>query len=236
MYENYPKNQSADTIRENAVFTARSSAGMAFQAIFDRTNRLARGADYQAMLGMLNHFLVMRDAETEGHSEQVARLAVEFATWLKRPESEIEIVRRGAWMHDLGKLGIPDYILQKRGPLTEPEWVIMRRHPEYAYRLLSAIPYFKKALAIPYCHHERWDGTGYPRGLKGEQIPYVARLFSLIDVWDALLSVRAYKQAWPPFEACAFIKAQAGKMFDPRLTQAFVDMLELRVREGRLVL
>ena len=231
MFAKYQKNQSIDTLSEMAVFVQKAP-----QALFGRGNRPAHSADFQAMLGMLNHFLVVRDSETEGHSERVAQLAMEFATWLKLTESEIEVVRRGALMHDLGKLGIPDSILQKRGPLSEQEWVVMRRHPEFGYHLLAAIPFFEKALDIPYCHHEHWDGTGYPRGLKGEEIPFLARLFSLIDVWDALLSVRSYKEAWPPLQARGYIMSQAGKLFDPRLTMAFLDMLEYRVHEGTLVM
>lgn len=236
MYAKAQNIPAVDTLVELTPFSPLCVAETAPSAAPERAGWLPREADYGSMLRTLNHFLVIRDAEVEGHSERVARLAVEFAGWLKLTESEIEIVRRGALMHDLGKLGVPDYILQKRGPLTDEEWVIMRQHPEFAYDLLAAIPYFEKALDIPYCHHERWDGAGYPRGLAGEQIPFTARLFSLIDVWDALLSVRSYKAAWTPQQAREYIAGQSGKQFDPRLTTAFLDMLDWRARKGTRVM
>ncbi|MEW6718352.1 MAG: HD-GYP domain-containing protein, partial [Chloroflexota bacterium] len=131
-------------------------------------------------------------------------------------------VRRGALLHDMGKLGIPDTILLKPGPLTEKEWEIMHQHPVYAYELLAPIPYLRPALDIPYCHHENWDGSGYPRKLKGEQIPLVARIFAVVDVWDALRSDRPYRKAWPEEKALAYIQEQAGKHFDPQVVEAFL--------------
>jgi HD-GYP domain-containing protein (c-di-GMP phosphodiesterase class II) len=143
-------------------------------------------------------------------------------------EAEIVHIRRGALLHDIGKMGVPDAILLKPDKLTEEEWAIMRQHPVYAYELLSPIAYLHPALDIPYCHHEKWDGTGYPRQLKGEQIPLAARLFAVVDVWDALLSDRPYRPGWPREQALAYIRSQAGAYFDPQVVKAFLRMIETR--------
>jgi HD-GYP domain-containing protein (c-di-GMP phosphodiesterase class II) len=131
-------------------------------------------------------------------------------------------IRRGALLHDIGKMGVSDAILRKPGPLTDEEWVSMRKHPRFAYDMLTPITYLRKALDIPYCHHEKWDGTGYPRRLKGEQIPRVARIFAVVDVWDALTSDRPYRKAWSRKKALAYIRAQAGKHFDPEMVECFL--------------
>ena len=135
------------------------------------------------------------------------------------------VVRRGALLHDIGKMGIPDSILLKPGPLTDEDWVIMRQHPQHAFDLLSAVSYLKPALDIPYCHHEKWDGSGYPRGLKGEQIPLAARIFAVVDVWDALLSDRPYRKAWTKAKTLKHIKAGAGSHFDPAVVEAFMNLI-----------
>src|SRR5258707_2488615 len=137
-------------------------------------------------------------------------------------------VRRGALLHDIGKMGIRDTILLKPGPLTDEEWVLMRQHPTLAYQMLQSIAYLRPALEIPYCHHEKWDGTGYPRGLAGEVIPLVARIFAVVDVWDALRSDRPYRQAWPPDQVLKPIRPGAGQHFDPRVVEAFLGMLAAR--------
>ena len=134
-------------------------------------------------------------------------------------------IKRGALLHDIGKMGIPDSILLKAGPLNEHEWNIMRCHPQIAYDLLLPIEYLKDALDIPYYHHEKWDGTGYPCGLKGEQIPLVARMFSIVDVWDALSSDRPYREAWPYDKVIAYIKEQSRNHFDPKVVSAFIELL-----------
>jgi HD-GYP domain-containing protein (c-di-GMP phosphodiesterase class II) len=139
-------------------------------------------------------------------------------------EAEQVHVRRGALLHDIGKMGIPDSILHKPGPLADEEGEIMRQHPVYAYQLLSPITHLRPALDIPYCHHEKWDGTGYPRGLKGEQIPLAARIFAVVDVWDALRSDRPYRAAWPEEKVRAHIREQAGKHFDPQVVEVFMNM------------
>ena len=137
---------------------------------------------------------------------------------------ELVHIRRGALLHDIGKIGVPDEILRKPGTLTDEEWAVMRRHPQLAYDMLSPIIYLQPALDIPYCHHERWDGAGYPRGLKGEQIPLVARIFAVVDVWDALISSRPYREALLEPQARQYIQEQSGLHFDPAVVKNFLDM------------
>jgi PAS domain S-box-containing protein len=168
----------------------------------------------------------LRDQETAGHTERVTELTLRLARALGVPEEDLDDMRRGAILHDVGKLGIPDAILLKPGPLTEEEWAVMKKHPVYAYEWLSGIPYLKKALEIPYAHHERWDGSGYPRGLKGEAIPLAARIFAVVDVYDALTSDRPYRQAWPKEKALAYLQEQAGKQLDPEVVAAFLRIME----------
>ncbi|HVM71922.1 MAG TPA: HD domain-containing phosphohydrolase, partial [Anaerolineales bacterium] len=138
---------------------------------------------------------------------------------------ELEHVRRGTLLHDIGKMGIPDAILLKPGKLTDEEWVIMRRHPVLAYEMLSSIAYLRPALDIPHYHHERWDGSGYPEGLKGEQIPLYARIFAVVDVYDALTNDRPYRPAWTTDQAIEYLHAEAGKQFDPVIVETFLNML-----------
>ena len=140
-------------------------------------------------------------------------------------ETQIVHIRRGALLHDMGKLGIPDYILHKPGKLTDEEWVIMKQHPQFAYDMLSSIDYLRPALDIPYCHHEKWDGSGYPRGLKGEQIPLAARIFAVIDVWDALTSDRPYRPAWSHEKTLAYIRDLSGTHFDPKVVDLFIKTM-----------
>lgn len=166
--------------------------------------------------------LDLRDKETEGHSQRVTETTLRLARSMGFTESELVQVRRGALLHDIGKMGVPDSILLKPGKLTDQEWEVMRRHPQHAYDLLSKISYLRSALDIPYCHHEKWDGTGYPRALRGEQIPLPARIFSLVDVWDALTSDRPYRPAWSHKEALEYIQEQSGKHFDPRIVESFL--------------
>lgn len=168
--------------------------------------------------------LDLRDKETEGHSRRVCDATVELARMLGVPEDDLIHIRRGALLHDIGKMGIPDGILLKPSTLTEEEWRIMRMHPVYAYELLSHIPFLQKATVIPHSHHERWDGTGYPRGLKGEDIPLAARIFAVIDVWEALRSDRPYRAAWPEQKVLAYIRSQAGTHFDPKVVEQFLKM------------
>lgn len=180
---------------------------------------------YDATLEGWSRALDLRDRDTEGHTQRVAELTVRLARAVGVPEPELVHVRRGALLHDIGKLGIPDGILLKPGPLTEEEWAVMRQHPEYAYRWLSGIEFLRPALDIPYCHHERWDGAGYPRGLKGEEIPLAARIFAVVDVFDALTSDRPYREAWSQEEAVRYIREQAGVQFDPRVVETFLELV-----------
>lgn len=168
----------------------------------------------------------LRDQETAGHTQRVTELTVKLAQQLGLPYEDIEHLRRGAILHDVGKLGVPDAVLLKPGQLNEEEWALMRKHPTLAYQWLSGIPFLRKALAIPYAHHERWDGSGYPRGLQGEAIPLEARIFAVVDVYDALTSDRPYRQAWPKEKALAYIREQSGKQFDPRVVEAFLALID----------
>lgn len=181
---------------------------------------------YEATIEGLSHALDLRDRETEGHSRRVTEVTIKLAQALNFGDEEILHIRRGALLHDIGKIGIPDSILHKPASLSEEEWIIMRKHPQFAYDMLSPIEYLRPALDIPYSHHERWDGTGYPRGLKGEEIPMSARLFAIADVWDALTSNRPYRAAWTGEQALAYIREQSGKHFDPRVVDLFFRVVE----------
>jgi putative two-component system response regulator len=180
---------------------------------------------YEATIEGLSRALDLRDRETEGHSRRVTDLTVKLAEAMGMGEEELMHIRRGALLHDVGKIGIPDSILHKPSTLTEEEWVIMRKHPQFAYDMLHSIEYLRPALDIPYSHHEKWDGTGYPRGLKGEEIPLTARLFAVADVWDALTSDRPYRAAWNKEQALEYIREQSGKHFDPQVVELFFKII-----------
>jgi len=169
--------------------------------------------------------LDLRDRETEGHTQRVKIMTEKLARVMGFSEEEITHIRRGALLHDMGKMGIPDEILQKPGPLTDDEWVIMRRHPEMAYQMLSPIKYLKEAITIPYYHHERWDGSGYPHKLKGLEIPLQARMFAVVDVWDALSSDRPYRKRIPHKEVVDYLLNESGRLFDPQVIQAFIPLI-----------
>ncbi|NTU54876.1 MAG: GAF domain-containing protein [Anaerolineales bacterium] len=188
-----------------------------------RSNQEIRQA-YDTTLEGWARALELRDRETEGHTRRVTRLTMDLARYMNISEDDLVNIYRGVLLHDIGKMGVPDQILRKTGPLTDPEWVEMRKHPQYAFDLLAPIPYLRPALDIPYCHHEHWDGSGYPRGLKGEQIPLAARIFSIIDIWDALLSDRPYRDAWPEEKVIAYLKEISGKILDPKVVDAFLQM------------
>jgi response regulator RpfG family c-di-GMP phosphodiesterase len=169
--------------------------------------------------------LELRDRETEGHTRRVTELTLRLAEYMGISESELVNIHRGVLLHDIGKMGVPDHILKKTGPLTENEWQEMRQHPVYAYNLLLPISYLRGALDIPYSHHEHWDGNGYPRGLKGEQIPLAARIFSVVDIWDALLSDRPYRKAWRQDKVIEYLKDIAGTHLDTRIVEVFLRMI-----------
>lgn len=169
----------------------------------------------------------LRDKETEGHTKRVTELTIKIARLMGVRDEEIVHIRRGALLHDIGKLGVPDGILLKPGKLTDEEMELMRKHPQFAHEMLSPIEYLRPALDIPYCHHEKWDGTGYPRGLKGKQIPLSARIFAVVDVWDALTSDRPYRPAWSKEKALNYIKEESGKSFDPEIVDIFLKLEEI---------
>ncbi len=181
---------------------------------------------YDATIEGWSRALDLRDKETEGHTQRVTSLTMLLARQMGIPDSEILHIRRGALLHDIGKMGVPDHILHKPGKLTEEEWVIMRKHPIYASDMLMPITHLRPALDIPHCHHEKWDGTGYPQGLVGEQIPMAARLFAVVDVWDALRSDRPYRKGWTFGKTRKYIIDQSGKHFDPQVVNAFLKLLE----------
>jgi HD-GYP domain-containing protein (c-di-GMP phosphodiesterase class II) len=186
---------------------------------------LADDLDRDPMMHAWIQALEKREAETIDHCRRVVGGTVRLALSLGASDDEIVHYRRGALLHDIGKMSIPNSILSKPGPLTEDEWQIMRMHPVYAYRLLAPVSYLARALPIPYCHHEHWDGSGYPRGLHGEQIPLSARIFSVVDVYDALTSERPYKKAWPVSEVITHLREQSGRMFDPTIVEAFLGSI-----------
>ena len=183
---------------------------------------------YDATIEGWSRALDLRDHETEGHTMRVTETTLSLARVVGLPETELIHIRRGALLHDIGKMGVPDSILRKPGPLTDDEWAIMRRHPTLAYEMLLPIAYLRPALDIPYCHHEKWDGTGYPRGLKGPQIPLAARVFAVVDVWDALRTDRPYRTAWAETDVIAYIQAHTGSHFDPMVAQAFLKFLAVQ--------
>ncbi len=186
---------------------------------------------YDATIEGWSQAMDLRDKETEGHTQRVKNLTLDLARVIGLNEDAIVHFKRGSLLHDIGKLGVPDEILHKPGPLDEEEWLIMKQHPLFAYQMLSSIEYLKPALDIPYCHHEKWDGSGYPRGLKGEEIPLAARIFAIVDVWDALTSDRPYRPAWTHANALNYIREQSGHYFDPKIVPVFVKLIGDHIKQ-----
>jgi HD-GYP domain-containing protein (c-di-GMP phosphodiesterase class II) len=180
---------------------------------------------YDATIEGWSRAMDLRDKETEGHTKRVVEMTMKMASYFGFAGEALMQIRRGALLHDIGKLGVPDRILLKPDKLTEDEWAIMRKHPAFAFEMLSPIHYLNQAISIPYCHHEKWDGTGYPRGLSGERIPLEARIFAVVDVWDALTSDRPYRKAWSREEVIEYIRSLSGSHFDPQVVDRF--MLEI---------
>ena len=187
---------------------------------------------YDATLEGWVRALDLRDQETEGHTQRVAAMTLRLAHAMGMSEDALGHIRRGALLHDIGKMAISDYILHKPGPLTDDETHIVRKHPGHAYDLLSPIPYLAQALDIPYCHHERWDGSGYPRGLQGEQIPLAARIFTVVDVWDAVTNDRIYHKRWGAQKAKEYIRSCSGSHFDPAVVDVFMRLLDSKALFG----
>jgi len=192
---------------------------MQFDNVQRSNNELAQA--YDETIEGWSHALDLRDKETEGHTQRVTHMTVNLARTFGLSDAELVQVRWGALLHDIGKMGVPDGILLKPGPLTDEEWKSMKKHPGFAYDMLSPIHYLRNAIDIPYCHHEKWDGTGYPRGLKDQQIPLAARIFAVVDVWDALTSDRPYRQAWSKEKTRQHIQAVVGTHFDPQVVKTF---------------
>lgn len=213
--------QAAIAIENASMLTELQKSHMELQVAYDST-----------LEGWVKA-LDLRDKETEGHTQRVTEMTVRLARAMGLAEEELVHIRRGALLHDIGKIGIPDEILLKPGKLTDEEWVVMRKHPVYAYEWLSPVSYLKQALDIPYCHHEKWDGTGYPRGLKGEDIPLSARIFAVVDVWDALRSDRPYRAGWPIEQVREYLVENAGKHFDKQVVDVFLREILLEEFEGR---
>lgn len=186
---------------------------------------------YDSTLQGWSQALELKDEETEGHTQRVTIMTVEFARAYGISEEEIVHIRRGAILHDIGKMGVPDSVLLKPSDLTDEEWEIMRQHPGNAYRMLEGIEYLYPARDIPYCHHEHWDGTGYPRGLKGKEIPLSARLFSIIDAWDALTSDRPYRTKISEKYTRKMIIAEKGKRYDPELVDIFMEFIGTKIKD-----
>jgi putative nucleotidyltransferase with HDIG domain len=197
-----------------------------FENLEDANRELMQA--YDATIEGWSRALDLRDKETEGHTLRVTEMTLILAHKFNFTDEELQHIRWGALLHDIGKLGVPDSILLKPGTLTEEEWVSMKKHPTFAYEMLLPIHYLQPALDIPYCHHEKWDGTGYPRALKGEAIPLAARLFAIVDVWDALTNDRPYRAAWTREEATQYIIDQSEKHFDPKVVELFLDLVRRR--------
>ena len=182
--------------------------------------------EHESSLIAWAHTLELREAEPPGHCQRVTELTEQLAIAMGIPAHELVHIRHGALLHDIGKMRIPDSILRKPGPLNKEEWEIVRQHPEYAYEMLASISFLRPALDIPYCHHERWDGTGYPRGLAGTRIPLAARIFAVVDVWDTLRSDRPFRKALPDGEAMAYIMELSGSHFDPAVISVFYSLFK----------
>ena len=191
-----------------------------------QTSNLELSQAYDATIEGWSRAMDLRDRETEGHTRRVTDMTMEIARAMGISESKLVHIRRGALLHDVGKLGVPDHVLYKPGPLLPDEWELMQKHPELAYDMLSPIQYLKPALLIPYFHHEKWDGSGYPLGMRGDQIPLEARIFAVVDVWDALLSDRPYRKAWTVERTLEHIRLLAGTHFDPDVVDCFLRIVK----------
>ncbi len=180
---------------------------------------------YDATMEGWSRALDLRDRETEGHTQRVTEMAIRLGRAMGMDDEALVQLRRGGLLHDIGKMAVPDSILLKPGRLNSEEWAVMRQHPQFAYDMLSPISYLRPALDVPYCHHERWDGAGYPRGLKAQDIPFAARIFAVVDVWDALLNDRPYRPARQPEAVLRYIQEGSGKHFDPVIVDGFVKLV-----------
>ncbi|MEJ2757102.1 MAG: HD domain-containing phosphohydrolase [Anaerolineales bacterium] len=204
---------TANTIRRKVLMEERSRTATELEVAYSET------------LEAWVRALEIRDQYTAGHTQRVLEMTLQLASQMGIPDEMLVHITRGVLLHDIGKLAVSDNILRKTGPLDNKEWQAMREHPQFAYKLLKPIQYLRPALDIPYCHHERWDGSGYPRGLKGDNIPFQARIFSVVDVWDALTTDRPYRKAWSKQEAAAYIESKSAKEFDPKVVSEFLELV-----------
>lgn len=198
--------------------------GRDLKRLADSNRQLVQG--HEQALRVLVSAMDIRHKETRDHSDRVMRMAMGLARLTGMHGEALLALKFGALLHDIGKLAIPDAILIKPGKLDEAEMAHMRKHPEIGRQLMDQVDFLRKAIDIPYAHHERWDGAGYPRGLRGEEIPLAARIFSIVDVWDALSFPRVYKPAWPEPEVLAYLREVAGSQLDPHLVKLFLDHYE----------
>jgi putative nucleotidyltransferase with HDIG domain len=214
-------------IRLLSLFAGQAASAIANAQLFEdlKKSNIDLMSAYDTTIEGWSRAMDLRDHETEGHTLRVTDLTLKLARGMHLSESQLIHIRRGSLLHDIGKMGVPDSILLKEGKLSDEEWVIMRKHPQLAYEMLSSIEYLHDALDIPSNHHEKWDGTGYPRGLKGDQIPLAARIFSVVDVWDAIRSDRPYRNGWDPEKAIEYIKSQSGTHFDPAIVETFLNLV-----------
>jgi len=228
VFHRSPHHSDDDWLRFLEALATQTAIAIDNAELFDGLQRsnseLSRA--YEQTLEGWSRALDLRDRETEGHTQRVTEIALRLAQHLGIKGDDLAHIRWGALLHDIGKMGIPDHILLKPGPLTEEEWKIMRLHPGYAYQMLAPINYLHRALEIPYCHHEKWDGTGYPRQLKAYEIPLSARIFAVVDVWDALRSDRPYRAGWTQDRIFNYLQKQSGSHFDPVVVEAFLALFK----------
>jgi putative nucleotidyltransferase with HDIG domain len=210
-----------------AILVLFPTAGFLLWVIVDNWERIMKNLrdTYDLTLAGWGQALEYRDRETEGHSQHVVAMTIALAKRLGISRRNLDAIRRGALLHDIGKMALPDAILLKPGALSDEEWQVVKKHPVHARNMLERIPFLKPALDIPYSHHERWDGSGYPEGLSKEEIPFAARIFAVVDVWDALISDRPYRPAWSKDKARNYIRNQSGKQFDSRVVDAFLEFI-----------
>lgn len=225
----FAENTDLEMETQSFLETIVQQAAIALESVqnfeqLQRSNQELLKAYDETLVGWVG-FLDLRDEETEGHTMRVMDATMKICQEFNFTADELVNIRRGVLLHDIGKVGVPDAILNKPGPLTDEEWVIMKKHPVLAHQMLSSVSYLRPSLDIPYCHHEWWDGTGYPRGLKGEEIPLAARIFMIEDVFDALTSDRPYRKAWSVEKTVAYIREQAGTHFDPNIVERCLEII-----------
>lgn len=227
VFSQMPFKVSGDWINFFTMLSTQAAIAIDNGELFDNLQRsnMDLMVAYDSTLEGWASALELRDEETEGHARRVTEMTERLALAVGIQGQELNNIRRGALLHDIGKMGIPDQILLKPGPLNDEEWKIMRTHPELAYKLIAPISFLRSSIDIPYCHHEKWDGTGYPRKLKGEEIPLSARLFAIIDVWDALSSDRPYRKAWDEKKVYEHLLSQSGSHFDPAILKVFLNQV-----------